>query len=323
MYIPRIIHYCWFGGEMPLEIKKRIKSWRMALPEYEFVLWTEENFDVDYCRYSKEAYVHSKYAFVSDVARLYALSQYGGIYLDTDVDVLTSFDIMLENQGFAGFESSGRVGTCIIGAKKHNVQIERFLEVYRNKPFINADGSLDMTPNTLLFTRLLVNEGLKARNEIQTLNEFTIYPEEWFCPYDPWKNNTNVTKNTVSKHLFHDSWNETISKEMEYIRSIEDAVQDMINSCNDGESLILYGMGVVCKRVIDELRKYDRVSIIGIITTQRDNDWSEFYGVPVLGTVYDVKPVENIGVLICTIPKYHGEIRRILMEQGFNNIYTL
>ena len=63
MYIPRIIHYCWFGGEMPLEIKKRIKSWRKALPEYEFVLWTEENFDVDYCRYSKEAYVHSKYAF--------------------------------------------------------------------------------------------------------------------------------------------------------------------------------------------------------------------------------------------------------------------
>lgn len=254
MAIPKIIHYCWFGGEMPLDIVRRIESWRKALPGYKFNLWSEKKFDVNYCQYTREAYEHSKYAFVSDVARLYALSQYGGIYIDTDVDICASFDSLIANQGFAGFEGSGRVGTCVIGAQKNNLLIEKFLNEYKNKQFERNDGSLDMTPNTLLFTKLLVNEGLKARNEIQTLNEFTIYPEEWFCPYDPWKNNTNVTKNTVSKHLFHDSWNETISKEMEYIRSIEDAVQDMINFCNNGESLILYGMGVVCKRVIDELR---------------------------------------------------------------------
>ena len=163
MVIPKTIHYCWFGGKIPVDVKERIENWHNVLQEYEFILWSEDNFDINYCMYARDAYESKKYAFVSDVARLYALNKFGGIYLDTDVDVMRVFDELLLEEGFAGFECSGRVGTCVLGARRGNTIINDFLMEYENKRFVREDGTLDMTPNTLFFYKVFSGGRFKSR----------------------------------------------------------------------------------------------------------------------------------------------------------------
>ncbi|MFQ7081030.1 glycosyltransferase family 32 protein [Sellimonas intestinalis] len=119
MSIPKIIHYCWFGpNPIPKNEQIYIENWQVKLPEYRFVFWNEESFDVQSVRYVKQAYDQGKYAFVSDYVRIYALNKYGGIYLDTDVEVLKDFSPFLDHNTFLGFENRTMVGTGIIGTQK-------------------------------------------------------------------------------------------------------------------------------------------------------------------------------------------------------------
>lgn len=143
--IPKIIHFCWMSGDpYPKKIQKCIDSWHRCLPDYEIVLWDSKRFDVNSSIWVKEAYEHKKYAFCADYIRLYALYNYGGIYLDSDVEVLKSYDELLHLPYFIGLESSGHIEAATIGAEKHNEFLGKVLEYYQNRHFVKPDGSLDI-----------------------------------------------------------------------------------------------------------------------------------------------------------------------------------
>lgn len=205
--IPKKIHYCWFGGkDLPPLAKKCIASWKKYCPDYEIIEWNEKNFDININKYTKEAYENKKYAFVSDVARLYALYNYGGVYMDTDVELVKNIDIFLSNEAFSGFEAYDRVPTGIMAAEKHNKLFKKFLDYYNDKSFINDDGSYNMTTNVTIITNELENYGLKKNNTLQSPGGFTLYPVDYFCPFNFEKRKLEKTNNTYAIHWFNGSW---------------------------------------------------------------------------------------------------------------------
>lgn len=205
--IPKVIHYCWFGrNPLPPLAKKCIESWKKYCPDYEIKEWNESNFDINCNQYVKEAYEAKKYAFVSDYARLYALYTEGGIYMDTDVEVIKSIDEFLKYESFSGFETLDTVPTGIMGAKRQHPFFATLLEYYIDKTFIKKDGSYDMTTNVETITEYCLKNGLKTNNTLQTVNGFTLYPKEYFCPKDHRTGKICIDKNTYTIHHFAGSW---------------------------------------------------------------------------------------------------------------------
>lgn len=204
---PKVIHYCWFGGkEKPKEILNYIDSWRKYCPDYIIKEWNESNFDIHCCSYVEQAYQHKKWAFVSDVARLYALYHEGGIYLDTDVEIIKPLDCFLSNKGFLGFEGTQWIATNIIGAESNNRLMKQFLNAYFQRLFVKEDGCLDMTTNVEELTKLLKEEGLVLNGKEQGVGDFTIYPSDYFSPYDYIQGKIKKTDNTYTIHWFSQSW---------------------------------------------------------------------------------------------------------------------
>ncbi len=206
--IPKILHYCWFGkGEMPSLAIKCIATWREFLPEYEFRLWNETNFDISSNRYVKEAYRHMKYAFVSDYVRLYALYHCGGIYLDTDVEVLKPLDAFLSYPAFSGFELDGYITSGILGAEKNSVWAKRELAYYDGLSFILPNGDLNMKPNVQVITQHAIEYGFIPNNEFQFINsDIAIFPKDYFCPKSYVDGRIYLTENTCTIHHFAASW---------------------------------------------------------------------------------------------------------------------
>ncbi|CAG9613767.1 hypothetical protein BACCIP111899_02986 [Bacillus rhizoplanae] len=206
--IPRIIHYCWFGEkEKPDIVKRCIDSWERNLSEYEIKEWNENNFDINCNSYVREAYKFRKFAFVSDYVRVYALYKFGGIYLDTDVEVFRPFDNMLHHDSFWGFEQENYIATSTIGAAKGNKLIKIFLDSYEEKNFMKADGSHDDLTNVAIVTELLKNIGLKMNGEYQEIEDIgAFYPQTYFSPYDYINCRKFITKNTYAMHHFYKSW---------------------------------------------------------------------------------------------------------------------
>ena len=185
--IPKIIHYCWFGkGVMPKLVQQCIESWKKYLPNYAMHLWNEDNFDVSAApRYVQEAYAAKKYAFVSDYVRLWALEQYGGLYMDVDFEVYKPFDDLMEQyDAFAGYEGSKRnpVMMGVIAAKAHHPWIQGMMKTYESRVFLKEDGSLDMTPNTGYFLEWMQAQGFVADGVEKDWNGVHILPVECFCP---------------------------------------------------------------------------------------------------------------------------------------------
>ncbi len=205
--IPKIIHYCWMGDkELPVLVQKCIDSWKEKLPDYEIKCWNTENFDVNICQYTKEAFQERKYAFVSDYVRLYVLYNEGGIYLDTDVEVIKKFDDLLDNSAFTSFENNHTVATCIFGSVKGNPLFKQFLDYYTGRSFILPNSKYDLTPNSLPITRICKKEGLVLNGKQQKMKDIVIYPKEYFCPYDTATEQMDITKNTYAIHYFYGTW---------------------------------------------------------------------------------------------------------------------
>ncbi|PJW13247.1 glycosyl transferase [Geobacillus sp. Manikaran-105] len=206
--IPRIIHYCWFGKkEKPDIVKRCIDSWKKNLSEYEIIEWNEDNFDINCNSYVREAYKSRKFAFISDYVRVYALYNLGGIYLDTDVEVLKSFDDLLHHDSFWGFEQGNYIATSTIGAAKGNKLIKIFLDSYEGKSFIKEDGSYNDLTNVAIITEMLENMGLKLNGEYQEIDGIgTFYPQTYFSPYDYINCRKFITENTYTIHHFYNSW---------------------------------------------------------------------------------------------------------------------
>ncbi|KRE97071.1 glycosyl transferase [Paenibacillus sp. Soil766] len=208
MTIPKIIHYCWFGhNEKPDIVKRCIQSWHNHLKDYQFIEWNENNFDISCNVYVKEAYEVGKFAFVSDYARVFALHHFGGIYLDTDVEVFKSFDDLLHHDSFWGFEQENFIATSTIGAAKGNKLIQDFMESYHHKNFIRADGSFDSLTNVAIVTKILGGMGVKPNGLYQDIEGVgTFYPQTYFSPYDYINCRTFMSNHTYAMHHFYKSW---------------------------------------------------------------------------------------------------------------------
>ena len=222
MSVPKVIHYCWFGnGKMPKLAQKCIKSWRKYCPDYEIICWNEENFDVTQNRYMREAYEAKKWAFVSDFARLKVVYDHGGIYLDTDVEILKPIDELLESNGFFGFDEKGLVCTGLgFGAEAGNEIVNAFLKDYDDIPFLLPDGSLDMTPCPNRNTDALKRLGMDTENNDQTFMGARFLPCEYLCPMEYYTGKKNITKHTYSIHHYCASWTSKVSKRTIRIKRI-------------------------------------------------------------------------------------------------------
>lgn len=205
--IPKKIHYCWFGGNpLPELAQKCIASWKKYCPDYEIIEWNESNFDIHCCKYVEEAYNAKKWAFVSDVARLYALVNYGGIYMDTDVEVLKPLDDLLMYEAVSGFEAKDRIPTGLMACQEGQSIFKELLQEYGNACFIKGDGSYDMTTNVTRITNICLKYGLRLDNTLQTVNGFTLLPYDYLCPKNFETKIVTITENTYVIHHFDGSW---------------------------------------------------------------------------------------------------------------------
>ncbi|MBO4402167.1 MAG: glycosyl transferase [Bacteroidales bacterium] len=208
--IPRKIHYCWFGrGEMPQLAKDCIASWHKYMPDWEYKLWNEENFNVEAIPYTAEAYAAGKYAFVTDYVRLYALKTEGGVYMDTDVEILKPLDDLLHLTAFTGYEGSKHRPpvTGLMASEAGGEWVTEQLEDYRNAHFIQSDGSYDMTTNTCRISRIMQANGFVCDGNMKQYKDLTVFPTEYFCPHQTTGEYLR-TENTYCNHLFMASWND-------------------------------------------------------------------------------------------------------------------
>lgn len=209
---PKTIHYCWFGGKpLPKSAEKCIRSWKKHLPEYRIVRWDESNFDIDTIPYTKEAYAAKKYAFVSDYARFWILYHYGGIYFDTDVEVLKPIEDIVEAGNFLGVEQQNNTHITInpglgLGAEKNNPLLKDLMGIYQSSYFICEEGTVKVQNIVEITTDYLIKKGLENTNSIQQCCGFTIYPKDYFCPIDYDTRELKITENTRTIHHYAESW---------------------------------------------------------------------------------------------------------------------
>lgn len=221
--IPKIIHYCWFGGNpLPASAQKCIASWRKYFPDYEIWEWNEDNFDVNIIPYTREAYSVKKYAFVSDYVRFWTLYRYGGLYFDTDVEVIRPMDDIVECGAFMGIEVAPQPGATVLevvpgfglgcnpglglGCNPGLGLYQSVLERYEKLHFLLDDGSFNSFAVVRITTEALMNEGLKPVNEIQKVADIWVYPQDYFNPLDDATGRLNITKNTRSIHWYSKTW---------------------------------------------------------------------------------------------------------------------
>lgn len=216
--IPKIIHYCWFGrSPLPELAQKCIASWRKFLPDYEIKEWNENNFDVNLIPYTTEAYAAKKYAFVSDYARFWILYQYGGIYFDTDVEVIRHIDDIVERGNFMGFEtdpspmnddaSKASVNPGLgLGVAPGLGLIKNMLDFYEGKHFVHEAVMRNQITVVHIATQVLCENGLKNVVGIQKVGGCYIYPSEYFCPINVTTGRIHVKKNTRTIHHYAGTW---------------------------------------------------------------------------------------------------------------------
>lgn len=205
--IPKIIHYCWFGGNpLPELAQKCIASWKRYLPEYEIKEWNESNFDLHFNDYVWQAYQKKKWAFITDVVRLYALVNEGGIYMDTDVEVLKPLDSILHYEAVSGFEDEGLIPTGLMASVAHQPLFEEMLHDYDHLQFIKPDGLMDLTTNVIRITNTCNKYGFVPNGQLQTVKGFTLLPKDYLCPKSLYDGKIYLTDNSLTIHHYAGSW---------------------------------------------------------------------------------------------------------------------
>ena len=213
--IPKIIHYCWIGGApLPELSEKCIASWKEHMPDWEYMRWDESNFDIAAAPlYVQQAYEARKFAFVSDYVRLWALEQYGGLYMDVDFEVFRPFDDLMDKcPAFAGYEGSKRqpVMQGVIASEAHGTWVRDMLQTYNSRTFVKADGSYDMTPNTSYFSDRLEAQGFVPdgiEKDVLVMNELFlhVFPVHYFCPVLTTGEDVRTVE-TYCEHKGESSW---------------------------------------------------------------------------------------------------------------------
>lgn len=227
--IDKKIHYCWFGRKkLPKDVKECIKSWKKKCPDYEIIRWDETNFDINCNNFVKEAYRAKAWAFVSDYARLKIIYENGGIYLDTDVELLKNLDFLLENDFFIGTQQCENVYATGLGfgATKNNHVVKKMLDEYDNISFDNMKKELIACP--YLNTSALKRIGFSEVDKIQEIDNCVVYPPKYFDPLSPGPYPNLLCDDTVSIHHYTASWTNPINKLKRKIINI--IGQDKINN---------------------------------------------------------------------------------------------
>lgn len=205
--IPKVIHYCWFGGkEKPELAQKCINSWKTNCVGYEIKEWNESNFDLSSNAYIREAYQAKKWAFITDYVRLYVLVTEGGIYMDTDVEVIQPLDFFLKYKAFSGFQTDTEIPTGIMACEKGFKLFDELLHDYDNRHFKIGETEYDMTTNVVAITNACLKKGLVLNNKKQDVDGFVLYPKDYFCAKNYITGVIEKTKNTVTIHHFAGSW---------------------------------------------------------------------------------------------------------------------
>ena len=215
--IPKIIHLIWFGNKnVPEKFQKYIDTWKTKMPDYEIILWNEKTFDVEKVKFTKEAYCAKKWAFVSDYVRLYALYMYGGWYLDTDVEVIKSFNSLLNNRVILSTDTYGYIESAIIGAEKGHILFRNMIDFYNHISFFHLDGSYNQEViNTYIQNELKIF-GYKKENKFQHLDAgIIIFPDDFFHVYNLLNGSIHRTDNTYAIHWHSLTW---VSKKTLYIK---------------------------------------------------------------------------------------------------------
>lgn len=215
--IPKIIHYCWFGGNpFPESAKKCIASWKKYLPDHQIKEWNEDNFDVNIIPYTQQAYEAKKYAFVSDYARFWILYKYGGLYFDTDVEIIKPIDDIIERGPFMGIEVKAKEGEYPqvapglgLGVTPGHNLYKVLLDKYATLRFLNEDGSLNQKTIVKYNTEVLQEQGLQPSNDLQEVAGVWIYPADYFNPLDSLTGKLKLTDNTRSIHWYMNSWSDS------------------------------------------------------------------------------------------------------------------
>ena len=222
MSIPKVIYYCWFGrGKMPALAQKCIKSWRKYCPGYKIVCINEENFDISQNKYAKEAYEAGKWAFVSDYARLKVLYDEGGIYFDTDVELIKPIDKLIEKNGYMGFENDRVISTGLgFACEKGNELVGALLKDYDDISFIRPDGTYDTTPCPDRNIETIKRLGMDISNKNQLFMGIQMLPEDYLCPMNYYTGKKKITKNTYSIHHFCASWISPTAKRTLFVKRI-------------------------------------------------------------------------------------------------------
>ena len=262
--IPKIIHYCWFGeNEKPDYVKRCIDSWRRYCPDYEIIEWNESNFNTTKNIYCHEAYKAKTWAFVSDYARLVVLYKYGGIYMDTDVEVVKSFDPLLHWGAFLCFERNNQVSVGTFGVKKHSVLVGKMIQSYENRHFYNADSTLNLTTNLSILTPILVKHySLRLNGNRQVLNDdILVLPMEAFIAKSMFTGWILMDKSTYAIHHYAGSWTHMDADQKEwaerrslhlrnYIKQMEPILDLLARSSANYE---VYGMKTLMKKICRQI----------------------------------------------------------------------
>ncbi len=206
--IPKVIHYCWFGGrEMPTHVLKCIESWKKYCPEYQIIQWNEKNYDIRKSSYTSRAHKLKKWAFVSDYARLDILYNNGGFYLDTDVELLKSLNNLANNTIYMGLETNDSINSGLgMGSEKGHIILKDLLQIYDK---MGVEDELNLVPCVTITTQYLENKGFVPKNKLQKVGDVLVYPTDFFCPKTFGSNKVRLTENTYSIHHYDFSWDDS------------------------------------------------------------------------------------------------------------------
>lgn len=260
--IPKCIHYCWFGGNpLPDDVLHCIASWKKYLPDYEIKQWNETNFDLNCCDYVSEAYRAKKWAFVSDYARFWILFYYGGIYFDTDVEVIKPINDLLEKGPFMGEEaglpnckrSDCNPGLGLAAVPRLNLY-EEILNYYNSQHFMNPDGSINQETVVTRTSDILKLHGFRGDGSIEFVDGIYIYPPEYFCPINYSTGKTIITENTRSIHHYSATWHSGIE---ELIVKIE--------RCSRGTDSAEYKLRRIISLPFRIVNKFKTAGVLGVM----------------------------------------------------------
>ena len=210
--IPKIIHYCWFGdNRLPEDAKKCINSWKKYLSDFEIKEWNESNFDIECCGYVKQAYKMKKWAFVSDYARFWILYHYGGLYFDTDVEIIKDMHSIVERGAFMGCETIDKCAPGLgLGVNPGLGLYKEVLDYYQQLHFDMKNGITETVVDHT--TRILKKHGWEGNGSVELIDGVYVYPPEYFCPMDYTTGRLNITDNTYTIHWYNASWQSSFSK---------------------------------------------------------------------------------------------------------------